>query len=84
MKSSVVKRTISVGRRRTAVSLEDAFWGALNEIAHKHAMTPSQLVTTIDMSREHANLSSAIRLFVLGVYRGEVSAAARLREERTA
>jgi predicted DNA-binding ribbon-helix-helix protein len=84
MKSSIVKRSIAVGRRRTAVSLEAAFWDALNEIADKHAITPSQLVTTIDMNREHANLSSAIRLFVLGVYRGEVSAAAPLREERAA
>jgi predicted DNA-binding ribbon-helix-helix protein len=80
MKSSVVKRTIAVGRRRTAVSLEDAFWDALKAIADKHSMTPSQLVTTIDTDREHANLSSAIRLFVLGVYRGEVSAAAPLRD----
>jgi predicted DNA-binding ribbon-helix-helix protein len=84
MKSSIVKRSISVGRRRTAVSLEDAFWDALKEIADKQEMTMSQLVATIDMNREHANLSSAIRLFVLGVYRGEVSAAAPLREERAA
>jgi len=56
MKSSIVKRSIAVGRRRTAVSLEPAFWDALNEIADKHAMTPSQLVTTIDMNREHQPL----------------------------
>jgi hypothetical protein len=36
------------------------------------------------MNREHANLSSTIRLFVLGVYRGEVSTAEPLRDERAA
>jgi predicted DNA-binding ribbon-helix-helix protein len=84
MKSSIVKRSISVGRRRTAVSLEDAFWDALKEIADKHPMTMSQLVATIDVDRDHANLSSAIRLFVLAVYRGEVPAAAPSRREQAA
>jgi predicted DNA-binding ribbon-helix-helix protein len=32
-------------------------------------MTLAELVATIDADRQHANLSSAIRLFVLGVYR---------------
>jgi predicted DNA-binding ribbon-helix-helix protein len=84
MKSLIVKRSISVGRHRTSVSLEDAFWDALKEIADKHAMTMSQLVATIDVDRDHANLSSAIRLFVLGVCRGEVPAAARSRREQAA
>jgi predicted DNA-binding ribbon-helix-helix protein len=84
MKSLIVKRSISVGRHRTSVSLEDAFWDALKEIADKHAMTMSQLVATIDIDRDHANLSSAIRLFVLGVYRGEAPATASSRREQAA
>jgi predicted DNA-binding ribbon-helix-helix protein len=44
----------------------------------------SQLVATIDVDRDHANLSSAIRLFVLSVYRGEVPAAAPSRREQAA
>ena len=36
-------------------------------------MTVAQLVGAIDRDREHANLSSAIRLFVLGVYRDQAS-----------
>jgi predicted DNA-binding ribbon-helix-helix protein len=32
-------------------------------------MTLSELVATIDTGRDHGNLSSAIRLFVLGHYR---------------
>jgi predicted DNA-binding ribbon-helix-helix protein len=32
----------------------------------------TQLVNAIDADRKHANLSSAIRLFVLGFYRDQV------------
>ena len=34
-------------------------------------MTLAELVAAIDRNRQHANLSSAIRLFVLGVYRDQ-------------
>jgi predicted DNA-binding ribbon-helix-helix protein len=33
MKSLVVKRSVVVAGRKTAVSLEDAFWKSLKEIA---------------------------------------------------
>jgi predicted DNA-binding ribbon-helix-helix protein len=67
-RSSVLKRSIVVAGHKTSVSLEDAFWKSLKEIAGQRYMTLAQLVATIDGNREHANLSSAIRLFVLGVY----------------
>jgi hypothetical protein len=38
-------------------------------IAHAQAVTPSKLVATIDGARQHGNLSSAIRLFVLNQVR---------------
>jgi predicted DNA-binding ribbon-helix-helix protein len=43
----------------------------LKEVAGERGMTLVALVATIDGSRQHANLSSAIRLFVLGVYRDQ-------------
>jgi predicted DNA-binding ribbon-helix-helix protein len=67
-RSSVLKRSIVVAGHKTSVSLEDAFWKSLKEIAGQRYMTLAQLVAMIDGNREHANLSSAIRLFVLGVY----------------
>ena len=73
MKSSVVKRSIAVAGRNTSVSLEDAFWKALKEIAAGRAMTLSDLVAVIDSDRQHGNLSSAIRLFVLGQYRDQLA-----------
>jgi predicted DNA-binding ribbon-helix-helix protein len=69
MKSPVVKRSIVIAGHKTSVSLEDAFWTALKEIAGLRDVTLSDLVATIDTDRRHGNLSSAIRIFVLDYYR---------------
>ncbi|HVZ54781.1 MAG TPA: ribbon-helix-helix domain-containing protein [Pseudolabrys sp.] len=69
MKSPVVKRSIVIAGHKTSVSLEDAFWKGLKEIAGNREMTLSDLVAAIDTDRRHGNLSSAIRLFVLDHYR---------------
>jgi predicted DNA-binding ribbon-helix-helix protein len=65
MKSLVVKRSIVIDRHKTSVSLEDAFWSNLKEIAHSQGVTLSEMVAEIDRTRQQGNLSSAIRLFVL-------------------
>ena len=70
MKSPVVKRSIVIAGHKTSVSLEDAFWTGLKEIAAKRDLTLSDIVAAIDQDRRHGNLSSAIRLFVLDYYRG--------------
>jgi predicted DNA-binding ribbon-helix-helix protein len=71
VKSSVSKRSIIIAGHKTSVSIEDAFWDSLKEIAIERSMTLGALVAAIDGNRKHANLSSAIRLFVLGVYRDQ-------------
>lgn len=53
------------------MSLEDAFWSDLKEIARAQEATLSKLVTQIDGARQQGNLSSAIRLFVLEHIRGK-------------
>jgi predicted DNA-binding ribbon-helix-helix protein len=73
MKSPVAKRSIVVDGHKTSVSLEDAFWDSLKEIGRERHMTLSDLVAAIDSRRQHANLSSAIRLFVLDFYRAQHS-----------
>jgi predicted DNA-binding ribbon-helix-helix protein len=65
MKSPVVKRSIVVAGHKTSVSLEEAFWNGMKEIASLRNMTLSELVDEIDSKRQKGNLSSAIRLFVL-------------------
>jgi predicted DNA-binding ribbon-helix-helix protein len=68
MKSPVVKRSIVIAGHKTSISLEDAFWKALKDIAIARHATLSDLVASIDQERQHGNLSSAIRLFVLDHY----------------
>ena|SRR5262245_66457663 len=74
MKSPVVKRSIVIAGHKTSVSLEDAFWKGLKEIASSRNITLSDIVATIDSERRHGNLSSAIRLFVLDHYRAQAEA----------
>ena len=73
MQSSVVKRSIVLAGHKTSVSLEDAFWEGLKDIAKTKRVTLSDLVGSIDVDREHANLSSAIRLFVLNHYQARAA-----------
>ena len=68
MKSPVIKRSIVIAGHKTSVSLEDAFWRGLKDIAASRHVTLSDLVGAIDSERQHGNLSSAIRLFVLEHY----------------
>jgi predicted DNA-binding ribbon-helix-helix protein len=77
MKSLVVKRSVVLAGHKTSVSLEDAFWKSLKQIAGRRHMTLSALIAAIDSGRQHGNLSSAIRLFVLNFYRDQLSAADR-------
>jgi predicted DNA-binding ribbon-helix-helix protein len=72
MKSPIVKRSIVLDGHKTSVSLEDAFWNGLKEIAGKRLLTLSDLIGSIDAERQQGNLSSALRLFVLEFYRSQV------------
>ena len=73
MKSPVVKRSIVIAGHKTSVSLEDAFWSALKDIALGKRVTLSDLVGSIDAERQQGNLSSAIRLFVLDHYQTRIN-----------
>jgi predicted DNA-binding ribbon-helix-helix protein len=72
MKSAVVKRSIVIAGHKTSVSLEDAFWKSLKEIAMSRDLALSELVASIDRGRRQGNLSSAIRLFVLDHYSAQI------------
>lgn len=56
MKSTVVKRSIDIAGHKTSVSLEDAFWKGLKEIADGRDITLSDLIAAIDSRRLHGNL----------------------------
>jgi len=70
MPRSWPKRTIRVDGYKTCIALEPAFWDGLKEIAVGRGVTVSELVSSINLERQHTNLTSAVRLFVLGHYRG--------------
>jgi predicted DNA-binding ribbon-helix-helix protein len=81
MKSPIVKRSIVIGGHKTSVSLEDAFWSGLKEIAHGQHTTLSNTIAEIDRVRLQSNLSSAIRLFVLDRLRTHKSNGSGIRVE---
>jgi predicted DNA-binding ribbon-helix-helix protein len=68
MNSAVIKRSIVIAGHK--ISLEDAFWQGLKEIAATRRVSLTELIAAIDGGRHDGNLSSAIRLFVLDYFRG--------------
>lgn len=64
MPTTVKKRSVVVGGHRTSISLEQAFWEALQQLAAQQAKTINQMVSDIDAARS-GNLSSAIRVWLL-------------------
>jgi predicted DNA-binding ribbon-helix-helix protein len=81
MKSSNVRHSIVVAGRKTSVSLEDAFWNGFREIAAARDMKLSDLAGIIYADQQNPNLSSAIRLFVLGVCRDQIAFEKRRAQE---
>lgn len=70
----IVKRSVVVAGHKTSVSLEDAFWHALKDIARERSVSLRSLVAEIDSGRSGGNLSSAVRLHVLDHYRRRAGA----------
>lgn len=58
------KRSVSIAGHRTSISLEDAFWSALQRLARKRGLTLAALISEIDSTRS-GNLSSSLRVYVL-------------------
>lgn len=73
MKSAITKRSVVIGGHKTSVSLEEPFWSAVREIAGHQQVTVSSLLRQIDLERRNANLSSAIRVYVLENVRSQVA-----------
>ncbi len=64
------KRSLVIRGHRTSISLEEAFWQALKEVAESEGSTVGKLVARIDEGRGTIGLSSAIRVTLLEHYRG--------------
>ncbi len=59
------KRSVRISGHETSVTLEDAFWDALRDIAQERSLSVNALISMIDEGAAQGNLSSAVRLFVL-------------------
>ena len=69
------KRSLTIAKHRTSISLEDEFWQALTDIAHAEGKSVATLVGEIDKGRGGArgsqgSLSAAIRVYVLDWVKG--------------
>jgi predicted DNA-binding ribbon-helix-helix protein len=69
---TVTKRSIYPNRHNTSVTLEDAFWESLKDIAHRRCRSVSDLIGEIDAKPRQGNLASALRLYVLRFYRSQL------------
>jgi predicted DNA-binding ribbon-helix-helix protein len=63
-----VKHSITVEGHRTSITLERPFWEALKEIATAQNKSVNDLIAEVD-KQDAVNLSSALRVFVLGYYK---------------
>ncbi len=66
------KRSVTLAGHRTSLSIEEAFWDVLREIAGARGLSLNRLVEEIDRTRQEQaapadppNLSSAVRVYVL-------------------
>jgi len=78
--SPITKHSIEINGHKTSVSLEDAFWNSLKQIAYERIESSTHLVTSINTRHQFANLSSAIRLFVLEFYKEQLARQDRIKQ----
>ncbi|MGO8915934.1 MAG: ribbon-helix-helix domain-containing protein [Stellaceae bacterium] len=77
MPGLIRKRSVVIAGHSTSLTLEEAFWDDLREIARRRGTSLNALVGAVDTERR-SNLSSALRLFILDCYRrGELGPQSR-------
>ena len=59
------KHSVVIAGHSTSITLENLFWQELKKVAKMQCKSLGQLITQIDAQRRDANLSSAVRIFVL-------------------
>lgn len=66
MNDFLKKRSVSIAKHATSITLEKPFWEALKMIAADQKKSINQIITEVDANKPaHANLSSAVRVFIL-------------------
>ena len=63
----LIKKSITIKKHRTSLSLEKEFWDALKIIAKKQKCSLETLVAKIDTNRK-TSLASSVRVYLLKFY----------------
>ena len=64
----LIKKSITLKKHRTSLSLEIEFWKALNKIAENEKSSIQSLISEIDINRK-SSLASSTRVFILQYYK---------------
>lgn len=67
--NSLSIRNVNVDGRRTSMKLEPDMWLALDEICWREKMTVHDVCTQIAQRRLGANLTAAVRVYILSYFR---------------
>jgi predicted DNA-binding ribbon-helix-helix protein len=63
----LIKKSITIKKHRTSLSLEKEFWDALKIISDEQKCPLETLITKIDSNRK-TSLASSIRVYLLKFY----------------
>ena len=63
----LIKKSITIKKHRTSLSLEKEFWDALKIISNEQQCSLENLITKIDSKRNNS-LASSIRVYLLKFY----------------
>lgn len=69
MNSSLVRKNITLGDRRTSLRLEREFWNALDDLCRREQLTVQTVCTAIEAHRTSASRTSAVRSFIMAYFR---------------
>lgn len=67
--SDRIRKNVTIGQRRTSVSLEAQVWNSLSEVCTRESITIDQLCTKVAEKRQESSMSSALRVFLLTYFR---------------
>ncbi len=74
MLSRPKKRSLTLRKHKTSVTLEEDFWKSFQEIASKQKKGINELASEIDYERgQNCGLASAIRLYILNYFKSQKS-----------
>lgn len=63
------RRNVTIGGRRTSVSLEGHVWEGLLDVCRREAIGIDTLCTEVDRRRVRSSMSSSLRVFLLLYFR---------------